>query len=93
MGSESESIMILVCVTRGISTENAFKLVFEVDQNGTLEFFVKPCVKGLIIKFKDGVLDEEFSKDYLKYQKNFEDLPQHFKKGENKELYDYFFHI
>jgi len=93
MGSESESIMILVCVPRGISTENAFKLVFEVDQNGTLKFFVKPGVAGLFIKFKDGVLDEEFSEAFLKYQRNFKDLPAHFKRREDENSYDYFFLI
>ena len=91
--SSSEPIMILVCVTRGISTENAFKLVFEVERNGTLKFFTKPVVKGLFVGFKDGVIDKEFSKDYLKYQKNFEDLPPHFKKEEDENSYDYFFLI
>ena len=84
-----DHIKVLVCVKRPNGTY--FYIVHYIELNGTLSFMIKPSVQCLDLKFKDGVLDTEASKDYLKFQKEFEELPESIKKREEKTAYKYFF--
>lgn len=86
-----DHIKLLVCVKRQNGTY--FSIVHYIVPNGTLSFMIKPGVQCLDLKFKDSVLDTEASKDYLKFQKKFEELPESIKKREEKTTYDYFFLI
>ena len=83
-----EPTMVCVCVIRPDGTK--FYIGHEIEPNGKLAFTINPTVKSLQLKFKDGRLDTEASKDYLKFQKEFEELPEFFKNKIDKTDRDLF---